>query len=73
MTDLDTITHSLLLFQLMGEAEAFAIEAEARAEAEQMEKKAAAWSDYKDAAMIEMVLKMLPRVSFSLSILFIDS
>ena len=51
---------------MKGEAEAFAIEAQARAEAEQMEKKALAWSDYKEAAMIEMVLKMLPRVSATL-------
>ena len=43
-----------------GEAEAFAIEAKAKAEAEMMGKKADAWEQYKDAAMIEMVLKMLP-------------
>ncbi|PSN46034.1 Flotillin-1 [Blattella germanica] len=38
--------------RVRGEAEAFAIEAKARAEAEQMAKKADAWKDYKEAAMV---------------------
>ena len=42
---------------MKGEAEAFAIEAKARAEAEQMAKKADAWKDYQDAAMVDMVLE----------------
>lgn len=48
--------------KIRGEAEAFAIEAKAKAEAEQMAKKAAAWSEYKSAAMIDMMLDTLPKV-----------
>ena len=47
---------------MKGEAEAFAIEAKAKAEAEQMEKKANAWKEYQDAAIVDMVLTMLPKV-----------
>ena len=47
---------------MRGEAEAFAIEAKAKAEAEQMAKKADAWKDYQDAAMVDMVLETLPKV-----------
>ena len=50
------------LLQLKGEAEAFAIEEKAKAEAEQMAKKADAWKDYQDAAMVDMVLDVLPKV-----------
>ena len=42
---------------LKGEAEAFAIEAKAKAEAEQMNKKAEAFKEYKEAAMVDMMLK----------------
>ncbi len=49
-------------FQLKGEAEAYAIEAKAKAEAEQMAKKADAWRDYQDAAMVDMVLETIPKV-----------
>ncbi|XP_025114041.1 flotillin-1-like isoform X1 [Pomacea canaliculata] len=49
--------------QVKGEAEAFAIEAKARAEAEQMAKKADAWKDYQDAAMVDMVLETLPKIA----------
>ena len=49
--------------QMKGDAEAFAIEAKAKAEAEQMAKKADAWKDYQDAAMVDMVLETLPKVS----------
>lgn len=49
---------------MKGDAEAFAIEAKAKAEAEQMAKKADAWKDYQDAAMIDMVLEMLPKVIY---------
>lgn len=55
--------YSLLLFQLRGEAEAFAIEAKAKAEAEQMAKKADAFKEYRDAAMVDMVLDTLPKVT----------
>ena len=47
---------------MKGEAEAFAIEAKAKAEAEQMAKKADAWKDYQEAAMVDMVLETLPKV-----------
>lgn len=50
------------IFQLKGEAEAFAIEAKAKAEAEQMAKKADAFREYKDAAMVDMFLETLPKV-----------
>ncbi|XP_023233958.1 flotillin-1-like isoform X2 [Centruroides sculpturatus] len=49
--------------KLKGEAEAYAIEAKAKAEAEQMAKKADAFREYKDAAMIDMVLDTLPKVA----------
>ena len=49
---------------LKGDAEAFAIEAKAKAEAEQMAKKADAWKEYKEAAMIDMMLQTLPKVIF---------
>lgn len=48
--------------KIRGEAEAFAIKAKATAEAEQMAKKAAAWNEYKSAAMIDMMLDTLPKV-----------
>eukprot|EP01137_Pigoraptor_chileana_P002271 Opistho-2@40876 len=46
-----------------GEAEAFAIQAKAKAEAEQMAKKADAWKEYGDAAMVDMLLSTLPRIA----------
>jgi flotillin len=47
---------------MKAEAEAYAIEAKAKAEAEQMVKKAEAWKEYQDAAMVDMVLETLPKV-----------
>ena len=47
---------------MKAEAQAYAIEEKAKAEAEQMAKKAAAWDEYKDAAMVDMILKQLPKV-----------
>ena len=47
---------------LKGDAEAFAIEVKAKAEAEQMAKKADAWKEYKEAAMVDMMLQTLPKV-----------
>jgi hypothetical protein len=41
---------------LRGEAEAYAIEVKAKAEAEQMAKKADAWNEYKEAALVDMML-----------------
>merc|ERR1719229_1301554 len=52
---------------LKGEAEAFAIEAKAKAEAEQMNKKAEAFKEYKEAAMVDMMLKVLPQVAAEVS------
>ena len=49
--------------RLKAEAEAFAIEEKAKAEAEQMAKKADAWNQYKDAAMVDMILQQLPKIA----------
>lgn len=49
--------------RIRGEAEAFAIAAKAKAEAEQMSKKAEAWREYREAAMVDMLLDTLPKVS----------
>merc|ERR1711879_643045 len=48
---------------LRGEAEAFAIEARAKSEAEKMAKKADAWKEYKEAAMLDMMLEALPKIA----------
>lgn len=56
-------SHFNAVLQMKGDAEAYAIEAKAKAEAEQMTKKADAWKEYEDAAKVEMMLEMLPRVS----------
>lgn len=53
--------------KVKGEAEAFAVEAKAKAEAEQMAKKADAWKDYQDAAMVDMILETLPKVAAEIS------
>jgi len=52
---------------LKGEAEAYAIEVVAKAEAEQMAKKADAWKEYKEAALVDMMLKVLPKVAAEVS------
>jgi len=49
--------------RMKGEADAYAIEAKAKAEAEQMAKKADAWRDYKEAAMVDMMLEALPKIA----------
>lgn len=49
--------------RMKGEAKAFAIQAKAKAEAEQMAKKAEAWKEYKDAALVDMMLDTLPKVA----------
>ena len=54
---------STFYFQMKGDAEAFAIEAKAKAESEQMTKKAEAWKEYEEAAKVEMLLDVLPKVS----------
>lgn len=48
--------------RIRGEAEAFAIAAKAKAEAEQMAMKAEAYREYREAAMVEMLLDTLPKV-----------
>lgn len=48
---------------LRGDAAAFAVEAKAKAEAEQMAKKADAWNEYGKAALMDMMLKMMPKVA----------
>lgn len=50
---------------MKGEAEAVALEAKGRAEAEQMSKKAEAFKQYGDGAMVDMLLEQLPLVSSS--------
>ncbi|CAH0392217.1 unnamed protein product [Bemisia tabaci] len=49
--------------RIRGESEAYAIEARAKAEAEQMMKKAEAWKEYREAAMVDMILEALPKVA----------
>jgi flotillin len=39
----------------------------AKAEAEQMAKKADAWKEYKEAALVDMMLKVLPQVAAEVS------
>eukprot|EP00092_Neocalanus_flemingeri_P034298 GFUD01037300.1.p1 GENE.GFUD01037300.1~~GFUD01037300.1.p1 ORF type:complete len:428 (-),score=120.70 GFUD01037300.1:102-1241(-) len=46
-----------------GEAEAYAIEVKAKAEAEQMARKADAWKEYKEAALVDMMMQVLPKVA----------
>lgn len=54
---------SLAVSQIKGEAEAFATLAKGRADAEQMAKKAEAFNQYKEGAMVDMLLEKLPLVS----------
>lgn len=56
--------------QMKGEAEAFALEAKGRAEAEQMSKKAEAFKQYKDGAMVDMLLEKLPLVSLMILLIW---
>ncbi|XP_063054929.1 flotillin-1b [Engraulis encrasicolus] len=46
--------------RIKGEAEAFAVEAKGRAEAEQMAKKAEAFQQYQEGAMVDMLLEKIP-------------
>ena len=57
---------------LRGEAEAFSIEAKAKAEAEKMAKKADAWKEYKEAAMLDMMLESMPKVTTDAAARFSD-
>lgn len=49
--------------QLRGQARAEVISLKAKAEAEQMMKKAEAWREYKQAALVDMILETLPKVA----------
>ena len=64
------ILTTLSLFD-QGEAEAYAIEVKAKAEAEQMAKKADAWKEYKEAALVDMMLQVarsiIEKSGFSIS------
>lgn len=64
MSLITAISTSSVLYppQMRGEAEAFAIGARARAEAEQMAKKAEAFQLYQEAAQLDMLLEKLPQV-----------
>ncbi|KAM8871270.1 flotillin-1b isoform 3-T3 [Spinachia spinachia] len=53
--------------KMKGDAEAFAVEAKGRAEAEQMAKKAEAFQQYKDGAMVDMLLEKLPLMAEEIS------
>uniref|UniRef100_A0AAX7UEK2 Flotillin n=1 Tax=Astatotilapia calliptera TaxID=8154 RepID=A0AAX7UEK2_ASTCA len=53
--------------RVKGEAEAFAVEAKGRAEAEQMVKKAEAFKEYKEGAMVDMLLEKLPLMAEEIS------
>uniref|UniRef100_A0A9J8BKF9 Flotillin n=1 Tax=Cyprinus carpio carpio TaxID=630221 RepID=A0A9J8BKF9_CYPCA len=53
--------------RMRGEAEAFAVEAKGRAEAEQMVKKAEAFKQYKEGAMVDMLLEKLPLIAEEIS------
>ena len=48
--------------RLRGDAEAAAVQAKAKAEAEQMSKKADAFREYRQAAIVDMLLDTLPKV-----------
>ncbi|XP_018416137.1 PREDICTED: flotillin-1 isoform X2 [Nanorana parkeri] len=48
--------------RVKGEAQAYAIEVRARADAEQMAKKAEAFQQYQDAAIVDMLLEKLPEI-----------
>lgn len=58
--------------RLIGEAEATAIEAVGKAEAERMRLKASAYKQYGDAAMVSLILQTLPKVKFRIVVIFID-
>lgn len=49
--------------KLKGDAEAFAINEKAKAEAEQLKKKADAFKQYKEAALVDVVLKIMPQIA----------
>ncbi len=50
-------------FKMLGAAEAAAIEAIGKAEAERMRQKASAYQQYGDAAKMSLVLEAMPKVN----------
>ena len=56
--------------QVKGEAEAYAIAQKAKAEAVTMTVKAEAWKEYKDAALTDMYLEVLPKVCCILFVIY---
>ena len=52
----------ITLHQMIGAAEAAAIEAIGKAEAERMRQKAAAYKQYGDAALMSLILEAMPKV-----------
>merc|ERR1719195_2013798 len=61
MEKLAEANRNRLIMEAEAEAEALALKA--KAEAEQMAKKADAWKEYKEAAMVDMMLQTLPKVA----------
>ncbi|KAL4658694.1 hypothetical protein GN956_G2220 [Arapaima gigas] len=53
--------------RVKGEAEALVLEAKGRAEAEQMAKKAEAFQEYREGAMVDMLLEKLPLMAEEIS------
>ncbi|KAL7986335.1 hypothetical protein Chor_011501 [Crotalus horridus] len=53
--------------RVKGEAQAYAVEAKARADAEQMSKKAEAFKQYQEVAMVDMLLEKLPEIAEEIS------
>lgn len=49
--------------RIKGEAEAASVEAKAKAEANIMTQKAAAWKEFKEAAMMDLYLQTLPKIA----------
>ena len=49
---------------MIGAAEAAAIEAIGKAEAERMRQKAAAYKQYGDAALMSLILEAMPKVNY---------
>ena len=52
---------------MVGEAEAAAIEAIGKAEAERMSQKAAAYKQYGDAALMSLILEAMPKIAAEIS------
>lgn len=53
--------------RMKGDADAYAITEKAKAEAEQLKKKAEAFNEFKGAALIDVVLKIMPQIAAEIS------